>query len=117
MNRKNICEILFRRRLPVNGKKLEMKIVGNKFELLKKDEENDPNVVTEVSLIKLPSSGIRSSTAIINTGLVEQRANQYLKRIQNSSKDTNKMVKETTRVLPGNLRSRRKFSKINFNNF
>lgn len=90
-----------------------MKIVGNKFELLKKDEENDPNVVTEVSLIKLPSSGIRTSTAIINTGLVEQRASQYLKRIQNNGKDTNKTVKETPRLFSGNIRSRRKF----FNTF
>ncbi|KAL0266639.1 UNVERIFIED_CONTAM: hypothetical protein PYX00_009126 [Menopon gallinae] len=91
-----------RRRLQsAHGKKLEMKIVGNKFELLDKSEEKDPTVVTEVSLIKLPMAGVRASTAIINTGLVEQRTNQYLKRIsQSNKKDYSTKIKDTNRLKP-----------------
>lgn len=79
-----------------------MKIVGNKFELLKKDEEDNSNVVTEVSLIKLPISNTRSSTAVINTGLVEERTNQYLKKISqpyvNYKKDYNTYIINTSKM-------------------
>lgn len=85
------------------GKKLEMKIVGNKFELMKKGEETpETDIVTEISVIKIPvaNSSLRTSTAVIHTGLVEQRTNQYLKRISqpySSNKnefDTEYKVKE-----------------------
>ncbi|KAK6642255.1 hypothetical protein RUM44_013978 [Polyplax serrata] len=91
-------------RLPAyKGKKLEMKIVGNKFELMKKGEETpETDIVTEISVIKIPvaNSSLRTSTAVIHTGLVEQRTNQYLKRISqpySSNKnefDTEYKVKE-----------------------
>lgn len=88
--------------------------MGNKFELLDKSEETDPAVVTEVSLIKLPMAGVRASTAVINTGLVEQRTNQYLKRIsQSNKKDYSIKIKDTNRLKP-NVRVQGEHFCINF---
>lgn len=96
------------------GKKLEMKIVGNKFELLKTDEDSNSDIVTEVSVIKLPSTNSR--TNVINTGLVEERTNQYLKRISqpytNTKKEFDLMFRDSS-IVTSKLKDAREFLFIN----
>ncbi|XP_023715124.1 uncharacterized threonine-rich GPI-anchored glycoprotein PJ4664.02 isoform X4 [Cryptotermes secundus] len=72
---------------------LEMVVNGQYFDVRDlKDEDSsaadDPNVITEISLISIPSSKPTNGTikTVQNTGIVQQRSMQYQRQIANDNK-------------------------------